>query len=73
MYEKLNKKRLREENPDLQAYGIRKKVGVEWAALNSEGRSPYLTMVEEDKKRYAMEMRAYNHNLGEGNENSEGT
>jgi hypothetical protein len=73
VYEKLNKKRLKEENPDLDALGIRKKAGVEWAALNSEGRSPYYTMVEEDKKRYAMEMGAYHHNLGEGNENSEGT
>ena len=37
VFKKLNKKRLKEENPDLDALGIRKKAGVEWAALNSEG------------------------------------
>jgi hypothetical protein len=73
LYEKLNLKRLKDENSDLEAKEIRKKAGVEWAALDSEGRSPYLTMVEEDKKRYAMEIGAHYHNLGDGNENSEGT
>ena len=61
------------EDACIRVLEVRKKAGVEWAALNSEGRSPYLTMVEEDKKRYAMEMGAYHHNLGDGNENSEGT
>jgi hypothetical protein len=72
LYEKHNKKRLREENSDLDCFEIRKKVSAEWAALDSEGRARYVQEHEEDKKGYAMEMGAYHHNLRDGNENGEG-
>ena len=72
LYEKLNLKRLKEAYSDKNCLEIRKIASVEWAALDSEGRAPYVTMVEEDTKRYAMEMAAYYHNLGDGNENVDG-
>jgi hypothetical protein len=58
--EKHNKKRLREENSDLNKDEIRKKVSAEWAALDSEGRARYVQEHEEDKKGYAMEMEERN-------------
>ena len=72
-YEKTNLKRHKEAYSDKNPNEIRKIAGVEWKALDSEGRAPYMTMVEEDKLRYTMEMAAYYLYLGDGNENVEGT
>ena len=69
-----NRKRMRETKKGINSHGIEKKANEEWAALDATGRAPFKHMHEEDKKRFAMEMKTYcRHNHMNENEDDEGT
>ncbi len=59
-YEQHNRKRIRDENEHLCGFEeVRKKCAEEWKALDGMGRREYVTLQEEDNKRYVKEMEAY--------------
>ncbi len=59
-YELHNRKRIRDENQYLCGFDeVRKKCAEEWKALDGMGRREYVTLQEEDTKRYVKELEAY--------------
>jgi len=50
---------VRSENPGIQFGEIGKLLGEKWKALDAEGKAPYESKAEEDKKRYELEKAEY--------------
>jgi hypothetical protein len=68
---KENRKRIRENNRDLDSEGVKRKCQEEWMALSHAGRKKYMDLNAEDKMRHTKEMIAYLDNKVK-NEDDEG-
>ncbi len=70
---KLNRERIREQNPHLGSREVTKICSEEFAALDGNGKKKYVDMYAEDYKRYVREMKAYDANDDDDIEIVEGT
>jgi hypothetical protein len=53
------RRRLKEEKPELDFGGLSKELGRRWALLPPDQRKPYEQMAEDDRDRYATEVKTY--------------
>lgn len=58
-YNKQRRETLVKEQPNLNNKELIKTMSTEWNALSAEKKKPYITLAEEDKKRYEKEKKEY--------------
>jgi len=58
-YTKLNREKIKKENPDLKSSDVVKEMGKRWKNISDDDKAPYEKMAKEDKARYDKEKAEY--------------
>ncbi|CAG8728987.1 4486_t:CDS:2, partial [Acaulospora morrowiae] len=60
LFSNIKRKEIKDKNPNVDAKGIITLIGEAWRKLSEEEKKPYKEMVEDAKKKYEEDMKAYN-------------